>query len=79
MPVKMIGGRIFLSGGKNHIQPTEQDEDSADFSQNNRSFGFLIPVHILLDKIRARSGENNHGTMADAISDEQGDAIGQAC
>ena len=39
-------GGIFLSGDENQVETTEQDEDAADFFEDDRAFGFLVPVHV---------------------------------
>ena len=72
-------GGIFLSSDENQVETAEQDEDAADFFEDDRSFGFLVPVHIALDKLGARAGKDNHGAMAHAIDDKQGDTVGQVC
>ena len=71
--------KVSLCCGENQVETAEQDEDAADFFQDDRSFGFFVPVHVALDKLGAGSGENNHGAMAHAVDGKQGDAVGQAC
>ena len=68
-------GWIFLSGGENQVEAAEQDEDAADFFKDDSPFGFLVPVHITLDKLGARAGENNRSAVSDDINEQEGHAI----
>ena len=71
--------KIFLSGYKNQVQAAEQDENAADFFENDCSFGFFAPVHVVLDEFGAGAGKYNHRAMADAVEEKQGDAVSQTC
>ena len=70
---------MSLSSDENQVKTREKDEDAADFFENDRSFGFLVPVHISLDKFGACAGKNYNRAVPHAINHEQDNTISKIC
>ena len=69
------GHRNNLGGGSgrgvDHVEAAEQDQQPADLFENEGAFGLFVPVHVFLHDLRGGSGQDNDGTVADAVHRQQ--------
>ena len=62
-------------GGVDEVEAGQEDQDSTGLFQDQGAFRFFVPVEITLDYFCKCSSKNNYRTMAQAVEQQEQDAV----